>query len=280
MAKVLKWLGIFVILLFAVILVIYIKGMMHLGSTWEVKGTITSVPSDSVIIARGQHLANINGCTDCHGSDLSGKVFLDIPPFLAVASNLTSGKGGVALNYDDSGWDKAMRHGVKSDGTGMIVMPSKAFSNISDKDTESIIAYIKSLPPVDNELPSTEYRFLGTMLAGAGEIDLADYIVTEATPKSAPEPDSTEVYGGYLANITCSYCHGQDFTGGPGESPGETIPGLQTAMTWGFDGFEKLLRTGKKPDGTEVGEMMPWRAFSHFTHSEMIALYKYLQNYK
>jgi cytochrome c553 len=281
MAKILKWIGIIVILIFVVVLIIYLKGSSHLNSTWEVTTSITSVPSDSAILARGEHLAKINGCMDCHKSDFSGQIFVDAPPFLAVASNLTSGKGGVAKTYDDTAWDRAIRHGVRSDGIGMIVMPSKAYNNMSDEDAQAIIAYLKSLPPVDNDLPRSEFRFLGKILAGLGQLNLADHVVSGIANTGAPPVDSTAVYGKYLANITCAYCHGKDFSGGPGMEPGTTVPGLQTAMTWGFDGFTKLMRTGERPDGTGVDpDLMPYRSFQHYTDTELKALYAYLQNYK
>ncbi len=44
----------------------------------------------------GRHIAIIWACTKCHGYDLSGRLFAD-DPFLGtiLASNLTSGKGGI-----------------------------------------------------------------------------------------------------------------------------------------------------------------------------------------
>lgn len=281
MAKVLKWIGIIVILIFIVVVIIYLKGQSHVNSTWEVTATIISVPTDSATIARGERLAKVNGCADCHQADFSGQVFVDAPPFLAVASNLTSGKGGVAPTYDDAAWDRAIRHGVRSTGAAMMVMPSKAYNNLSDDDARAIIAYLKTLPPVDNELPHSEFRFLGKILAGLGQINLADHVISGTGTPEAPPPDSTAVYGKYLANITCAYCHGKDFSGGPGMEPGTTVPGLQTAMSWGYSGFTKLIRTGERPDGTGVDPaLMPWQAFQHYTDMELKALYAYLQNYK
>ena len=281
MAKFLKWTGIIVILLFVVVLVVYLKGQAHISATYDVRSTITNVGSDSALIARGEHLANINGCTDCHGVDLSGSEMVDAPPFRVVASNLTSGQGGVAKNYDDAGWDRAIRHGIRSDGTALIIMPSEAYSNLSDADAEALIAFVKSVPPSNNEMEPTEFKFLGSILAGLGQLDLSQGVVINTTIAEAPAIDSTEVYGKYLANITCTHCHGQDFSGGPGPEPGVMYPGLKAAANWDFNQFSTLLRTGKRPDGTEVdGNQMPWRAFSHYSNTEMKAIYAYLQTFK
>src|SRR6266404_2427267 len=54
-----------------------------------------AIPTGSAAVARGHHLAIISGCVDCHGRDLSGRVFFEsamIGRF--VAPNLTPGKGG------------------------------------------------------------------------------------------------------------------------------------------------------------------------------------------
>src|SRR5690606_29903099 len=106
----------------------------------------------------------INGCTDCHGPDLSGGVMVDEPPFRVVASNLTSGRGGIGTSYSEIDLDRVIRHGVRPDGGPVLVMPSSGYNRLSDDDAARIIAYLRSLPPVDNELPRTQVRFLGRIL--------------------------------------------------------------------------------------------------------------------
>ena len=72
-----------------------------------------------------------------------------------VASNLTAGKGGVGGSYSDTDFVRAIRHGVRPDGTPLVLMPAEYYNKYNDEDLGAIIAYIKSLPPVDNELPET-----------------------------------------------------------------------------------------------------------------------------
>jgi hypothetical protein len=62
------------------------------------------IPEDSVTVERGRHLARaISKCTECHGEDLGGQT-MDLGPVgTLTASNLTSGKGGVAPRTTGSG---------------------------------------------------------------------------------------------------------------------------------------------------------------------------------
>ena len=282
MKKILKWTGIVLGSLFVLILIagvtLYTMGNSTLETTYDVTPNLTSVTSDSASVARGEHLAKIHACVDCHGENLAGRVFLDIPPFLAVSSNLTPGKGGIGQAYSDADWDRAIRHGVKPDGKGVLVMPSVDYHDMSDDDTAALIAYLKSLPPVDNELPATEYRPPIALMAGAGAYNPGDYVNSSPARVSAPLAGPTAEYGAYLTSITCQSCHGQDLHGG--ESPNPDLPGpdLATAGSWPFEAFAKTMRTGVNPGGKQFDpEWMPWTAFQHMTDDELTAIHEYLK---
>jgi len=101
-------------------------------------------------VVRGEHVANIHGCTHCLGEGLSGKVFLDIPPGRFVASNLTSGQGGVGNAYAGSDWDRAVRFGLRHDRRKLLpMMPSRIYAKLADSDAVALSAYLDQLPPVD-----------------------------------------------------------------------------------------------------------------------------------
>lgn len=71
-----------------------------MGRAYEVAPVPVAVADDSAMLARGEHVAAIRGCADCHGEDMGGGVFLDEMPVARLpASNLTSGAGGVASRY-------------------------------------------------------------------------------------------------------------------------------------------------------------------------------------
>ena len=105
-------------------------------SAWRI-GCVHHVPperplvvrGDSAAVARGRQLATaIANCAACHGEDLGGAVYGDMGPVGMVAGpNLTRGRGGRGGALTDADWDRAVRHGVRRDGTSPIMMPSEVF---------------------------------------------------------------------------------------------------------------------------------------------------------
>ena len=64
-------------------------------------------------VAEGERLARVLGCRGCHGPDLGGRVFVEIPHVVRlVAPNLTQ----VRARYDDRAFVRLMRSGAKADG--------------------------------------------------------------------------------------------------------------------------------------------------------------------
>ena len=97
-----------------------------------------------------------------------------------AASNLTSGLGGKGREYTDIDFVRAIRHGIGKDRKSLVIMPSQYFNKFSDEDVGAIVAYLKSLPPVDNEDAHTSLGPLGRIIA------LFD---TEILPASSPSED-------------------------------------------------------------------------------------------
>src|SRR5688572_22682722 len=151
MKKALKWIGIGLAVL-VVVLLIAIFGLYFVGSgrvegPYQVEVQTVDVPTDEAAVARGEHLATaISGCADCHTANLGGQIFIDGPPIgQVVASNLTSGAGGIGSRYSDEDFVRVIRHGVKPDGkTVLPMMPSTELSYMSDEDLGALIAYIRS----------------------------------------------------------------------------------------------------------------------------------------
>ena len=109
-----------------------------------------TIPSDAESIARGEHLATTRGCRECHGKDLGGNILVESFPVGRIAGpNLTRGKGGIG-NPDSIKLERAIRHGIGTDGHLLIYMPATDFSGLSDADTAALMAYIASRPPVSD----------------------------------------------------------------------------------------------------------------------------------
>ena len=225
MKRILKWIGIalggVVVLLLLAGGALYVNGGRHIAATHDVAVASLAIPADSASIARGAHLAGIYGCVDCHGPDLAGQEMEDAPPFRLVASNLTP--AGVGGTYTSADWDRAIRHGVRANGTALFVMPSGAYNKLSDTETSALIAYLQTLSPVENDFRGIEWKAMGRLLAG-GPIHLSDYVYTNTPPTTSPEPDSSSAYGEYVATMMCAYCHGPHLEGQMTDGPEESSP--------------------------------------------------------
>lgn len=291
--KFLRWLGISIAGLLSLLIVagivLYIIGGQRISKTYTIPNEQVTLPSDQASLTRGQHLAlAINKCNDCHGERLEGKVFLDVsspPLFRAVAPNLTRGQGGLGSQLSDADFARAIRHGVGPDGRALLVMPSTDYNTISEGDMAALIAYIRSLPPTDNQLPSSEVRPLGQILLAAGQLPpfAAEEIDHSAPRSAAPAAGVTVAYGRYLATTGgCTGCHGGGLSGGaiPGMPPDAPKAANLTPTGiggWSDADFFRALREGKRPDGTDINPIMPWKATSQMSDDEIRALLMYLR---
>lgn len=288
MKRLLKWLagilGAVVIVLVAGFLFAYFSSEAKINRTYDVPVAEIAIPDpDSAVVARGRHIALTHGCMDCHGADLSGTLFLDGMPVARVSSSNLTPAGPVA-SYSDTDWIRSIRHGIRPDGTSFWVMPSAAYSGLSEEDLGALVAFLKTLKPVEGQQDIHEVGPLGRMLIATGQMKISAMKVDHgrAYPVAPPEGPTPE-YGAYLID-ECRYCHGPELRGGLRE--GDPSAPLSSNLTPSEDGighytyetFNRALRTGAKPDGTIMEPAyMPWTATTHFTDTEVEALWAYLQ---
>lgn len=273
-------LGLLALLLGFVAFMIY-QGGQREAQTYDVELVDLTVPSDSASLAWGQYLTTIHGCQECHGDNLAGTVFADAPPFRMVAANLTSGTGGIGQAYTDADWLRALRHGVGPDGQGLWLMPSELYNHISNDEIAAMIGYLKTLPAVDNELPTSELKLLGRFIAGVSS-DMAsayELIEHDSSPALSPPRDTTTTYGAYRASTMCSACHGLNLRGAAHPDPnGPYSPDLAAAGQWSFAEFKSAMQTGVTPAGVNLDpKWMPWRTMGQMDDLEMKAVYQYLE---
>jgi mono/diheme cytochrome c family protein len=278
---------VFLILVVVVVGALYLIGSAKLNQKYSVATATLAIPTDTASIERGRHFAvAIAKCSDCHNAGLSGKVFLDVPPFRLVAPNLTRGTGGVGGSLSDADIVRAIREGVAPDGHALLVMPSEDFTHLSDADLADIIAYVRSVPPVDNQLPASDVRPLGRIMLGAGLFPPAAAAVIDHSMVhvAAMPPADTIQYGHYMAQVGgCFSCHGAGLSGGaiPGVPP--DYPKAQNLTPtglaqWSDADIVRALRVGKRPDDTTINTVMPWPYTAQMTDTEMAALIKYLRS--
>ncbi len=252
----------------------------RLNRVYEVPVEIIEVPTDQASVERGMHLVDtVLFCKECHGDDLGGRLQFNDPLTGRIAAqNLTSGAGGIGSETTDEEWVLAIRHGVDESGNPLIEMPSEAFYSLSDEDLGAIIAYVKSVDPVDNELPE---RRLGpfyqlSILSNPNLIPAEVIDHFEPRPPS-PEPGATVAYGKYLATA-CRICHGPALSGGPGAGAGLDLRASGDLADWSEQEFIMALRTGEVPRGEDLDpNLMPWERVGKLTDGELRAIWLYLR---
>lgn len=287
LCSILLRLVLFVVALLAVALAAaYVASSKQLSRTFHVDVRPVAPATDLAAIAAGHHLAMIRGCAACHGTDFGGGVVMDnVPMGKVYGPNLTTGRGGLGGLLTNADWTRAIRHGIAHDGHPLVIMPSKDFTELSDRDVAAIVGYIKSLPPVDRQVPAIAMGPVARVLLAVGKFRLSADLIDHA-PAAAPAvipAGITPEYGRYLAT-TCTGCHNSHFSGGKiAEGPPDWPPaanltrGNGTRIAgWTEADFIRTLRTMKAPDGTPVNPVMP-AVFGQMDDTELKALWSYLQ---
>lgn len=302
MKKVFKWIGIILLIIVAgLYITIEARQNLHFEAPYpNIKAT-----TDSNVIARGKSLVfGPAHCANCHVPDAmdaavlrgeevpltGGKVF-SLPLGNMYSKNLTPDNTGIG-NMTDAEIARALRYGVNARGNALFdFMP---FHNTSDNDLTAIISYLRSQPPVKNEVPKHDFNLIGKAVKA--------FLIKPVGP-SGPvlqsiQPDTTAEYGQYLANsvANCRGCHtnrdlmtgafiGEDYAGGlKWETTTDsgtwsiTTPNLTPHETgrikgWTQEQFIARFRLGKTIEGSH----MPWGPFSRMSDDELKAIYKFLQ---
>jgi mono/diheme cytochrome c family protein len=264
-------------------------GEARLRKVYRVPSVTVPLPTDQSALLEGKRIFQYRGCEACHGEELQGLVYLDNPAIgQVITPNLTSGPGGIASERSDEDWVKAIRHGLRKDGTPLLFMPSTEFYYLSDEDLGGIIAYIKSAGPVENEMPPSKLSMTGRIVMSVTKVITflpAELIPHDAPRPVPPKPGVTPEYGEYLA-LSCKVCHGVSLSGG--EIPGfpeewPPAPNLTSGVggrlpSWGDKGFIEIMQTGQKHGRAINPDYMPWQSYRHMTDNELRAVYLYLSS--
>ena len=118
-------------------------------------------------VERGQYLAVIAGCNDCHtpgfflgkpdtakylgGSDVGFEI-----PGLGVfpGRNITPDKETGIGNWSDEQIAAALTTGKRPDGRQLApIMPYASFTHMPKEDVAAVVAFLRSIPAVKNEVP-------------------------------------------------------------------------------------------------------------------------------
>jgi hypothetical protein len=212
--KILKILGL--IISFVVLLVL--AGVLYISVALPDTGETQTVKIESspVRLERGRYLANhVTACVDCHSSrnwaifsgppvsgtlGKGGEVFDENMGFPGkiYASNITPHTLG---SWTDGELLKAITTGVSKDGKALFpLMGYQRFGKMDQEDIYSIITYIRSLAPVENQVAKTELNFPVNLINKT--------IPKQANFQKIPPMQDTIKYGAYLVNAAgCVDCH-------------------------------------------------------------------------
>lgn len=242
----------------------------------EVPAFERPIPTDSVSLKRGQHVARTRGCFGCHGQQLEGRVFTEWPWVKrGVAPNLAA----FARQHPPEILERSIRHGVGHDGRALWSMPSYNYTRLSDSDLASLIGFLRSAPVRPSSLPSPSMGLRARWeLVRGRQSHLADWVLDVPPLQHQDSQDESLARGEYLAHTTCNECHGLDLRGDI--QPDFATPDLAILAAYPFQAFTRLMKEGTTVDNRAAPGLMGVVAedrFAYFTDQELEDLYRYLR---
>jgi cytochrome c553 len=253
--------------------------------------------------ARGEYIVrSVAVCGGCHaapspahdpdGPLSGGTEFHDWRIGTARASNLTPDPETGLGSWSDAEIVRALRNGQSRNGRLLTpVMPYEWLHEMSDDDAFAVARYLKSLPPVRNDVKQSP-----NLMFKLGKLFFLR--PKPAISSAAPSRSATVEYGGYLAQHVglCGDCHtprtrllqrpdrSRLFAGMP--HPPKSFPAKPSNLTpdpaagigkWSEADFVKAMRTGVTPDGDSLKPFMPWPKLKRMTDDDLHAIYVYLR---
>lgn len=313
--KILKVFGIMAIVIISIILIGigYISwALPNVGDAPAMKIELTRAR-----LKRGEYLANnVMVCGSCHGTRNWNQFGAPLEPgtFGAGGSKFTQDSLGffdemyfpnitpaALANWTDGEIFRVITTGVRKDGKPVTpIMPYHEFGQIDAEDVKSVIAYLRTLPPLYNKVPKSNISF---------PMRILNKLSTQkaAFQKKPPESD-TVAYGKYLATAAaCAVCHtpfeglsgvnmDKAFSGGPvftmqsgRVQPINLTPDIETGIgKWSKEDFLnkfKIYRDSSVIHRTinakkDFNSLMAWPMYAHMTDEDLAAIYKYLRSIK
>lgn len=305
--KVILWILIIVIVIAGGFLLYVNIGLPDAGDVPEI-----SIEQTHERLERGEYLAtHVMVCISCHsprdwdqyagpvikskmggGGDFFGhKKGL---PGKFYPRNLTPFHVG---DWTDGELLHAIAAGINKKGDPLFpIMPYHDYGTLDKEDLYAVIAFLRTLPPVESEIKDSKADFpLGIIM---------NFMPEEPNFSERPDESNKIAYGEYLVKAAaCYHCHtpqekGQfidslKFSGGmefPMETGGISVaanitPDRETGIgTWSEEAFVQKFKfyldsdyTGEKVEEGEMNTEMPWREYAGMKEKDLRAIYAYLR---
>jgi mono/diheme cytochrome c family protein len=272
----------------------------------SIAALILSMPAAAradALLDRGTYLMNgIVACGNCHtpkdadgkaiaSRELTGGDAVNSPSFHAVPANLTPDPETGIGKWTDAQIIDAIRNGKRPDGS--IIgppMPIAFYRGMSDDDAKAIVAYLRHLKPVKNDVGKSTYK-----------IQLPAAYGTPVTSVPAVDPSDKVAYGRYMAHNLghCMDCHtpmvqgrndmsrvgaGGNRFGAPGggviTSANLTPAATTNTSKWTDAQLKSVIRTGVRPDGSAVVRLMAFDWYKSINDQDMDSLVAYIRSLK
>ena len=132
--------------------------------------------------------------------------------------------------------------------------PRPCIRGSPDQEVAALIAVIRAAPRVGEAVSGIEWGPIGRFALATGGIPSALDRIEEFRIRQPFDTGPATAAGRRLAATICSECHGADLTGGQ-PTPDEAAPDLAIAGAYDLAQFTRLLRTGRPPNGRDLGLM-------------------------
>ncbi|MBI3219060.1 MAG: c-type cytochrome [Bacteroidetes bacterium] len=267
-------------------------------------------------IERGKYLANaVAVCMDCHSTR-------DWSKFSGPLTPGTLGQGGERFDhsmglpgifysknitpsaisrYTDGELYRVITTGVTKEGRAMFpLMPYLYYGKMDKEDAYAIIAYLRTIPSLQHEVPSSAADFPVNIIMNT--------IPTKAQPQARPAQTDMLAYGAYMTNAAaCMECHtkvndqGQvipevafgggrtfQYPDGSMVTSSNITPDLETGIgNWSEEAFVQRFKayadssyvTPPVAKG-EFQTIMPWTMYAQMKKEDLVAIYNYLKSVK
>lgn len=292
-----------------------VNGCVHPKAYSPQTGRIRSVQltTSAAQIERGRYLANhVAVCMDCHSrrdyNRLAGPVVSGTfggggeefgknygLPGTYFAKNITP---FAVQNWSDTELLLAMTAGVSKNGKPLFpLMPYMNYGQMDENDARAILAYVRTLKPVSNDVPASRPN---------APLKVALKMMPhKARFQNRPTDKNSVEYGRYLVTMAgCADCHTKRSMGGMAKKApfaggteivlktgtlrtANITPDLETGIgSWTRTDFIRRFKTYDPAIFTfpEVGDgfntVMPWSMYAGMSEQDLGAIYTYLKTVK